>query len=184
MLGHLLHYLLTSDVQESDPIAIRFQCPACGEANAAGAVYDHTEQFKLLNFIPVGTSHSTWVTCYRCDLKSRATLPAEELARRAPGDINHFIRRRLPPALILLLIAGLLMSPFPPIGFVFPAIVLAWAGKYGGWVRRLAFIQIWLGVIMIITYIVIVLVAVANPKPKPTFPPRRQPVTAPAGAKP
>jgi len=182
MLGHFLQILLSSSVQQSTPRPIRFKCPACEGSDVTGAVYDHTEQYKLFHLIPLGTAHSTWVTCNACKLKSRSTIPAAELIPHLPDEDHRYIRRRYPPGLILLLGAGAFLSLFPPIGFIFPFIVLAWGGKYGGWVRRLAQIEIGIGLLM--SLVILIAVLLEPPAPKPTFPPTRHASPTPAGAKP
>jgi hypothetical protein len=175
----LLHLLISSEVSKSAPVRIRFKCPVCEARDATGEVYDQTERYKTLLFVPFRTERTTWITCTACKSVSQSEIPAAELVRQAPGEINRYIRRRLPPLLLILLFVGIPFSLFPVIGVIYAVTMLAAGGKYGGWVRALALVEIVLGAIMT----VLMALALLLPEPayeKPTFAPIRQTAPAPA----
>jgi hypothetical protein len=178
----LAHFALSSSVQESAPVSVRFKCPACSVRDAAGVAHDRSERFKLLHLIPIGTVHSTWVKCSACGVPSLSEIPAVELTHYAPGEVNRFIRRRLPPVLIVLLVAAVPMLLIPGFGLIFSVSALAMAWKYRGWARRVALIEVVLGALLGIAFLV-VLALPDTPPAKPTFPPTRQ-APHPVGSKP
>jgi len=175
----LLHLLISSTVEQSPPVAIRFKCPVCEARDATGEAYDQAERYKTMLMIPFRTERTTWITCQACQAVSQAEIPTGELIRQAPGEINRYIRRRLPPMLLILLIAGFPVAMLPVVGLIFSLTMLAAAKKYGGWVHKLAIVEVAVSVLGI----VVMLLALILPEPayqKPTFAPTRQP--APAAA--
>jgi len=172
----LLPLLISSEVSKSAPVRIRFKCPVCEARDATGEAYDQAEQYKTLLVVPFRTERTTWVTCTSCKSVSQSEIPLAELVRQAPGEINRYIRRRLPAFLVILLFVGIPLSLFPIIGLIFSITMFVAGRKYGGWVRALAMIEIVLGVVMTL----LMALALILPEPayeKPTFAPIRQ--TAP-----
>lgn len=177
-----LHLILSSSVQKGAPVSLRFKCPVCQELHAPGEAQDRAEAYKLLHLVPLGTVRSTWVTCRACKAVSRAEVTAQELTRYAPGEVNRFIRRSLPLVLVVLLILAVPALPLPYFALLFsvPALVMGW--KFGGWVRRLALIEVALGVLLGIAATIALLLPETKPA-KPTFAPIRK-HEAPANPKP
>lgn len=175
----LLHLLISSVVEKTAPARIRFKCPVCEVRDATGEAYDQTERFKTLLVVPFRTERTTWITCTACKSLSLAEIPVAELVRQAPGEINRYIRRRVPPLLVILLVLGIPLAVFPVIGPIYGITMLAAGGKYGGWVRTLAATEIVLGAL----FTLVMFLALLLPEPayeKPRFAPIRQ--TAPASA--
>src|SRR6478609_4300985 len=146
----LLHLLISSTVEKSSPVRIRFKCPVCEARDATGEAYDQAERYKTMLVIPFRTERTTWITCTNCNSLSQAEIPVAELIRQPPGEIYRYIRRSLPPVLLILLIAGFPVAMIPIVGFIFSLMVLAAAGKYGGWVRKLAIAQVVISVLFIL----------------------------------
>jgi hypothetical protein len=179
----LLHLLISSVVEKAAPVRIRFKCPVCEARDATGVAYDQTERYKTLLVVPFRTERTTWVTCAACKSVSQSEIPVAELVRQAPGEINRYIRRRLPHLLVILLVLGIPFALFPVIGVIFSLTVLAAGGKYGGWVRGLAVTE----VVLSVCFTLLMALALLLPEPayeKPRFAPIRQPapVSAPATA--
>jgi len=178
-----LHFLLSSTIRKSTPVEIRFKCPVCEARDATGQAWDQTEQYKFLLLIPLGTIRTTWVKCTKCRSDSRAEIPVAELRRQSPGEIYRYIRRSLPPLVTVFLVLAVPALILPIVELVLALVALAAGWKFGGWVRKLAIVEVTLGVILNAVAFTAMLLP-PEPPEKPTFAPIRHDAPPAANRKP
>lgn len=133
----LVSFSLRTTVADSRTMPI--DCPACRSEHVSAQVQDLRQTLLLFHVLPVFHHRPTLAICPNCGAELVAGMKADQLARIGdPQHVARFLRVRLPPVLLTLVLGGIVAWLLPVIGSVWMGIAYAWSRRYTGWVRTLA----------------------------------------------
>ena len=117
---------LTHSVRYSEPVAIRFHCPACGDRDVEGIAWTEHQLTRVLGLLQILDERLHWVRGRCCERQLLSQVPPEVLVGLQADEIEtrSLLRDRVSPVKMVLLIGALLFALIPVFGLLF--LVGAW----------------------------------------------------------
>lgn len=132
--------------KETDSQWIKFDCPVCQRSAVSARARDLRQTILLFYVIPIFYQRTTLIDC-TCGTEFVARLKAKEFAALDAHTAKRFMAVRIPLVLKTLVLGGIVAWLLPLIGTVWMSIAYAWARRYSGWIRTLAWILLLLSFI-------------------------------------